>query len=100
MYRFHPVDTCPRRNPEYFIPIIGAVVSLFGSASKANDKDIAKKVGGMSEEAANKLYTNQAVTDALLADMTPYKKNNTFYIIIGVAIVLIIIIGIILYKRK
>jgi LPXTG-motif cell wall-anchored protein len=89
-----------RKKPDYFLPLIGAIASLFSAASKANDKEIAKKIGGMSEEAANRLYSNEAVTNALLDEMTPFKSSNTFYIILGVALVLAIIIGIILYKRK
>ncbi len=100
VYRFRPVQICPRRQPEYFLPIIGLIGSVVGSMFKANDKDIAKKISGMSEEASNRLYSNEAVTNELLDEMTPFKSSNTFYIIIGVALLLFIIIGIVLYKRK
>ncbi|MDR1155800.1 MAG: hypothetical protein LBL04_13930 [Bacteroidales bacterium] len=93
-----------RKKPDYFLPVIGLIASLFGAMSKANDKEIAKKVGGMSEEAASRLYSNEAVTSALLDEMTPFKSGgksgNTFYIISGVALVVIVVTGIILYKRK
>jgi LPXTG-motif cell wall-anchored protein len=54
----------------------------------------------MSAKTSGVIASNDATTDALIAEMKPVKKNTVFYIIAGVVLVLIIIAGIIIIKRK
>lgn len=77
-----------------------AGISAVGNAVKSGFQEISGKIAAINAKTASDIEINDAVTDALMAEMKPLKKNTAFYIIAGVALVLILMTGIILIKRK
>jgi hypothetical protein len=96
----HCTEITGKHPPDNFLPVLSAIVSGVSGSIKAGFQDIAGKMNAIAAKTSDTLLTNATVTEALMAQIKPYKKNSAFYIITGIVLFLSIIIIIIILKRK